>query len=165
MKYLIVYMSHHGTTRKVAMQLAEHTGLDKTVLVDLKTDDIPDLTSFDTIIIGGSIHTGEIQKEISEFCINNKNVLLSKRVGLFICALEAYEMKDEFANAFPQWLRDHAIAHGFFGGELLLDKMNFLEKIFVKGIYGVKKDVHELNQDEIESFEKKITDDPSDRKS
>ena len=158
MKYLIVYMSHHGTTRKVAFQLADDLGIDETTVVDLNSQHVPDLTPFDTIIIGGSIHAGQIQRRISDFCISNRSDLLSKRVGLFICAMESYEMKAEFDTAFPEWLRNHATAHGLFGGELLLDKMNFLEKIIVKSIYGVKTNLHELDQKAIDTFEKAIVD-------
>ena len=149
-------MSHHGTTRKIALQLADDLGIAKTTVVDFKSQHVPDLTTFDTIIIGGSIHAGQIQRKISEFCINNRSELLSKRVGLFICAMESYEMKAEFDTAFPEWLRNHAIAHGLFGGELLLDKMNFLEKIIVKSIYGVKTNLHEIDEKAIAIFEKKI---------
>lgn len=140
------------------MQIAEDLGKEKTMLVDLKTDPVPDLSSFQTILIGGSIHTGHIQKKISEFCSDHQAILVTKRVGLFICAMETHEVKEEFNNAFPVWLRNHATAHGYFGGELLLDKMNFFEKAMVKGIYGIKESVHEVNQDAIHSFEKAISD-------
>ena len=164
MKYLIVFMSHHGTTRSIAVQMAENLGKEHTVLVDLKNDPIPDLNSFETIIIGGSIHTGKIQKQISEFCKDYKRELLTKRVGLFICAMETEEIQGEFNNAFPEWLRKHAIAHGYFGGELLLDKMNFFEKTIVKSIYGIKENLHQLDHDAIEAFEKTISGESKDQR-
>src|SRR5688572_3334875 len=151
MNSLIVYMSHHGTTRKVALQLAEHLGKDKTTLIDLNSEVVPDLNLFDTILIGGSIHAGQIQKKISEFCTSHQDILKRKRVGLFMCAMEKHEIKAEFDKAFPEWLRKLAVAHGFFGGELLLEKMNFIERTFVKTIYGIKKSVYDLNHEAIES--------------
>ncbi len=150
-------MSRHGTTRKIAHQIAQRLGEEKTTVIDLKTDDGPDLDNFDTIMIGGSIHVGQIQKQISEFCIANQNILLQKRVGLFICGMETHEIREEFNNAFPEWLRNHAVAHGLFGGELLLEEMHFFEKAMVKGIYGIKKSVHEVDQNAIESFESKMS--------
>ena len=149
-------MSHHGTTRKIATKLAQNLGVENTTLVDLRTDALPDLSAFETIIIGGSIHIGRIQKRINEFCMAKKDVLLNKRVGLFLCFLEPHELKDEFALAYPEWLRNHAIAHGFFGGELLFDKMNFFEKVYVRIIYGIKKSVYEIDDKAIEAFEEKI---------
>ena len=159
MKNLIVFMSRHGTTRKIAHQIAEKLGTELTTLVDLKTDEVPDLKDFDTIMIGGSIHIGQIQKDILEFCVNNKETLLQKRVGLFMCGVETHELKEEFDNAFPEWLRNHAIAHGLFGGELLLEEMHFFEKAMVKGIYGIKKSMHEVDHNAIESFENKMAED------
>ena len=154
MKYLIIFMSHHGTTKEIAMNMASNLGMEKTTLVDLGTDDLPDLNSFDTIIIGGSIHAGQIQMKIKKFCASHQNLLMNKRVGLFICGMEAAELQQEFDNAFPQWLRDHAISHGLFGGELLLDRMSFFEKAMVKGIYGIKQNLHQVNHGAISSFEK-----------
>ncbi|TND10578.1 MAG: hypothetical protein FD123_220 [Bacteroidetes bacterium] len=43
MKYLIVFMSHHGTTKKVVGLLAEKLGTADTVIVDLDQNDPPPL--------------------------------------------------------------------------------------------------------------------------
>ncbi len=53
---------------------------------------------------------------------------MQKRVGLSMCGMETHEMKKEFDHAIPKWLRDHAIAHGLFGGELLLEEIHFFLK-------------------------------------
>jgi menaquinone-dependent protoporphyrinogen oxidase len=149
-------MSHHGTTRKIANQLAQFLGKENTTMIDLDTDRVPDLNSFDTILIGGSIHAGQIQKKIREFCINNETILLTKRIGLFMCCMEPHEKMNEFTNAFPESLRKHAVATGLFGGELLLDKMNFLERIFIKSVYGIKKNVSEIDHKAIEAFKERL---------
>ena len=156
MKYLILYMSHHGTTRKIVTQMAMHLGTENTTLVDLESENVPDLAGFDTVLIGGSIHVGTIQKKIREFCSLYEHLLLKKRVGLFICALEERNAAEHLQNSFPQKLLDHAVAKGFFGGELVWDKMNFFEKIFVRTIYGVNKNLSELDEEAILNFEKKI---------
>ncbi len=157
MKYLIIYMSHHGTTRKIVQQLAENLGEACTTVINLEKENVPDLSPYDTILIGGSIHLGEIQKKIKKFCKEHEPVLLQKRVGLFLSSIETEEISDEFTNAFPENLRNHALAHGFFGGELLLDKMNIFEKYFVKAVYGIRGNLSSLDQKAIDSFEQKIT--------
>ena len=145
-------MSRHGTTEKVVRQLCER--LDKTItdVVNLERDPLPDLARYDVILIGGSIHTGRIQNQIRKFCILNEPQLLKKKIGLFICSIETPESDEEFFGAFPSRLRNHAIAHGKFGGELLLNKMSFFEKLFSRIVYGVKENQYNINQPAIEKF-------------
>lgn len=160
MKCLIVFMSRHGTTRMIVERIAAEIGKNDTTMIDLEVNKIPELDSFDTILIGGSIHFGKVQNEIRKFCILNEKELLKKRIGLFVCSIEEHETKGEFYSAFPARLRNHAIATGMFGGELLLNKMNFIEKFFSKVIYGIKKDHHQLNQAAISTFIEKIRSTP-----
>lgn len=84
--YLIIYMSRHGTTAKVASELKEKLGTEKTTLVDLERDYVPSLDQFNTVIIGGSVHAGTIQQELMTFCIKNKRELL-KKDWAFSCVL------------------------------------------------------------------------------
>ena len=137
MAYLIIYMSRHGTTAKVAAELKEKLGSEQTTLVDLKNDKIPPLTEFDTVIIGGSVHAGTIQQELTTFCIKNKGQLLKKRLGLFMCYMSS-DLRDlEFEDSFPMDLRKHAIATGLVGGEFLFEKMSPFEKDAVRKVKGI----------------------------
>ncbi len=156
MRYAILYASHHGTTRKVAEQLADTFGREKTSIINLEKQNEVDLTPFETVIIGGSIHAGQIQKKIRGYCEKNTTDLLKKRLGLFICSMSIDKEDQDFKNAYPEVLRGHAIASGCFGGELLFEKMNFFEKWIVKSMSGKKENVYNLHQEAITAFEKKI---------
>ena len=152
MNTLIIYMSHHGTTRKIVRQLQEKLGKEETMIAELEQEQLPDLNSFSTILIGGSIHMGQIQPAIKRFCSENMTLLLEKRIGLFLCFMNKEQGQREFENAFPAELRNHAVANGLFGGELLLDQMNFIEKLVVKKISHVHENVTEINEEAVESF-------------
>ena len=143
MSYLVVYMSHHGTTQKIACHIAEELGSGVT-LVNLGENDVPDLTSFSTIIVGGSIHMGLLQKKIIGFCEQNMETLLGKRLGLFLCFMNKAEGQKEFDKVY--------LAKGLFGGELLLEKMNFVERMVVRTVKAVKKSVSEIEEDEVAAF-------------
>lgn len=134
MKTIILYMSKHGTTEKVAKFLSDLL-LSEVVLIDLRKNPNPDTSDADMVVIGGSIHMGMIQKRIRKYCEKNQDQLLSKPLGLYICCMETGETeKLQLARAFPKKLRDHAKAIALPGGELRIGKMNFIERVMVKKI-------------------------------
>ncbi|WP_407428557.1 flavodoxin domain-containing protein [Arcticibacter sp.] len=109
MKLALIYMSRHGSTEKLARQLA--TSFDGDVGVfNLAEDTHPDIKDFDGVIIGGSIHYGSIQKEIQLFCKRNLSELLKKRLGLFVCCLLSTRDSDQFERSYPLILRAHCSA-------------------------------------------------------
>ena len=67
MKTLIIYMSTHGCTKQVVTELAEQLNGEVTIK-NLKEDKNPDFQNYDRVIIGGSIHAGQIQRKIREYC-------------------------------------------------------------------------------------------------
>ena len=152
MNYLIVYMSRHGTTAKVAAELKEKLGAEKTTLVNLEEDEVPSLTEFQTVIIGGSVHAGTIQQELMTFCTRNKRDLLRKRLGLFMCFMNN-DLRDlEFEDSFTPDLREHAMAKGLFGGEFLFEKMDQLEKESVRKVKGIEDSVSRIDKNAIHKF-------------
>ena len=152
MNYLIIYMSRHSTTEKVVGLLQEKLGVENCTLINLAKQTIPALEHYNTIIIGGSIHIGQIQKKLKEFCEAHQAILLKKRLGLFICFMNKELAQAQFETAFPDILRQHARSHGLFGGELLFDKMNFLERFIVKKIKKVNESVSDININAINQF-------------
>ena len=156
MTYLVIYMSRHGTTAKVAAEIKEKLGTEKTILVDLEKDQVPSLDEFPTVIIGGSVHAGTIQQELMTFCIRHKTELLKKRLGLFMCFMNNDLGDLEFEDSFPIDLRKRAIAKGFFGGEFLFEKMTALERESVRKVKGIEDSVHRIDEKAIEKFIKDI---------
>lgn len=152
-------MSRHGTTAKVASELKEKLGTEKTTLVDLKKDQMPSLDEFHTVIIGGSVHAGTIQQELMTFCIKNKTELLKKRLGLFMCFMNTDLRELEFEDSFPIDLRKHAAAKGLFGGEFLFEKMTLAEKEAVKKVKGIDDSVYRIDKNAIHKFIEEIKSD------
>lgn len=152
MNTAIIYASSHGTTAKVSHQIAEKMGLDKTRLFNLKEEANIDLSEFDRVIIGGSIHAGQIQGRVKKFCNQNMITLLQKQLGLFICGMNEAEFETEFINAFPELLRKHATSSKVMGGEFLFDKMNFFQRVIVRKISGVNQSVSRIKEGKIEEM-------------
>lgn len=157
MKSLIVYCSSHGTTEK-AVEFLKGQLIGEVLSVDLKREHVQlNLLEFDTVIIGGSIHAGSIQRRIKQFMKQHHDELLEKDLGLFLCCMREGDIAiEQFNNAFPQHLRKNSAAMGLFGGEFLFSEMNFLEKQIVRKVVGVTTEQTNLDFESIREFASKI---------
>lgn len=156
MKTAIIYASSHGTTERVAKKIQSELGVGNSRLVNLKETKTVDLSLFDTVIIGGSIHAGQMQGKVKRFCKENLVDLLQKRVGLFMAGMNEPEFENEFNNAFPELLRKHAIASKCVGGEFLFEKMNFIERLIVKKVSGISENVSKIDEAKVSELVKEI---------
>ena len=150
MKTLIVYASTHGSTEKAASTLAAKLG--ETSLVNIATQPIPTLDSFDAVVIGGSIYAGKIQAPIREFCDKNLATLREKRVGLFTCAANDAQADEQLKQNYPKGLVDIAQVLGHFGHAIYMEKMNFFERTIVKVMMKTKQSSEHIKEDNIIYF-------------
>ncbi|WP_372648216.1 flavodoxin domain-containing protein [Draconibacterium sp.] len=156
MKTLITYCTTHGCTEKTATELKQFLG-GEVLLINLKKEAVNDLSSFDRIIVGGSIHAGQIQKKVKEFCNDHLETLKNKELGLFICCMEEGEKAEiQLHDAFPEGLLLSAKATACLGGEFDFKKMNFFQKLIVKKVSKVENSVSHLNHDAIKRFSQQM---------
>ena len=152
MKTLILYMTSHGCTEKAVNLLKILIGGDLTV-VNLEASNPPDLTSFQRIIIGGSIRIGSIQKRIRKFCEKNMDALLARQTGLFICCMfEGETALEQLKKNFPEALWKHAASLGLFGGELEFSKLNAFERMLVQQVANISVDVSNFSTEAVRRF-------------
>jgi menaquinone-dependent protoporphyrinogen oxidase len=156
MKTLIAYATTHGCVEKTSDELKTH--LDgEVILINLKKEPLPDLTSFDRVIIGGSIHAGQIQKRVKEFCSRNLNELQNKELGLFICCMEeGTSAQQQLLRAYPEELLQNAKSTAVFGGEFDFEKMNFVQKLIVKKVAHVRSSTSKVDHEAIRKFSKRM---------
>ncbi|MDR2816414.1 MAG: flavodoxin domain-containing protein [Proteiniphilum sp.] len=127
---LIVFASNHGTVEKCARELFRRID-GKVDICNLKRRNfLPDLSGYDAVIVGGSIHSGKIQDEISSFCSENLELLATKRLGLFVnCLYSDGNVQQQLDDAFPETLNQKAVVRDCFGGEIDNLKLSFWERI------------------------------------
>ncbi|MFW5773203.1 MAG: flavodoxin domain-containing protein [Tangfeifania sp.] len=156
MKTLIAYSTTHGCTQKIAEQMSNY--LDGEVkLANLKKQPSPDLSDFNRVIIGGSIHAGQIQKRVKDFCNENLDELLSKELGLFITCMETGETaQKQLKDAYPEELFYNAKITASFGGEFDFKRMNFFEKLIVKKVAHVKESTSHVDTESVKTFTKRM---------
>ncbi len=153
---LIIFSSKHGTTEKISQKLKDLLGREETDIINLKKDKIATLNKYERIIIGSSIYMGGISGRLKKFMDQNISVLLKKETGLFLCCMLKEKFTEQFEQAYPAALRKNAKAHMIPGGALIIDKMNFLEKIAVKKVAGVTENQVDIKEDVIKEFAAKM---------
>ena len=150
MSTIIIYTTKHGSTQTCAGILALKMD-GKVTMVNIKTDDIPCLNCADNIVVGGPIYVGKIQKNITRFLEENRELLLSKKLGLFICCeAEEEDAREQLENAFSEELREHAVAVENFGGEIRWDDLGLLEKAAVKAVMKQSESSSDIDTEAIE---------------
>ena len=154
-KTLIAYSSTLGCTEQCASKLKEGLGSEvKLVRISQRRHYI--LKNYDIVIVGGSIHEGMIQRSVHKFCESHLDELLKKQVGLFVCCMDPDANEKELIDkAFPERLIQHALASGFFGGELNIKKMNLLQKIMTRKAARLQKEP-DIDFKKILAFAEKI---------
>jgi len=156
MKTLIVYASSHGTTEKIANIIREKLDGTTVQTINLKSKTKIDLSNYQTIIIGGSIHAGSIQGELKSFIKENTITLMEKKVALYLCCMNEKEEQNEFNNNYPELIRTHSTYNAIVGGEYIFERMNFIERFLVRKIAGVSKTISKIRFEEIDKIVKMV---------
>ena len=156
MKTLILYASSHGTVRQCAEELRELLE-GEVELVDLKTERLPALEPYGKLVIGGSIHAGQLQGRVKRVFDRVVEALPEKRLGLFLCSME--KSREQFEKVYPAKLRAQAAAEGLFGGRMEPRKMNPLLRFVVKKVAGSLETRENIDRQAIADFARSMRDD------
>lgn len=154
---LIVYASRRGDEEKCAREIFD--------LIDGKVDicdlnnraSFPDASTYDAVIIGSSVYHGKIPEPVSNFCRTNLEVLVQKRLGLFItCPDSGEKAEKELQEAYPPELFDGAVVCDYFGEEIDLSGLSILERMMTNRLTGSGEKLPPVPRKKIEQFAKKM---------
>lgn len=152
MKTIIIYTSKYGCTEKAAYLLKNQLG-EETEVVNLMLAKEPTLERYDTVILGGSIYYGKIQKQMTAFASKFQNELSKKRIGLFICAgAKGEQATQELKSSFPEELYNQSITNEVFGDEIYEEKLTLLDRLVLQMVKGKDKSINRLSNETIERF-------------
>lgn len=156
MKTIIIYTTNHGSVEHAAQMLKPRIPGD-VELINMMKKEAPLLDEFDNVILGGSIYAGKIQSKLSQYAEKHLPELLTKRIGLFICAAQKEEISEkELVDSFPKDLIEHAICKEVFGYEIHFEDMNFFEKMIVRFVMKQHQSYSELSSEKINGFAETI---------
>jgi menaquinone-dependent protoporphyrinogen oxidase len=153
MSTLVIYMSKHGCAEKAARIIGEHLPDTDIAIIDLKSKAEVDLSRYDTVIIGGSIYLGSLQKGLRRFCEKNLPALLTKKIGLFICCMNQGDAaRKHYEAVFDESLRSRAVAAGLFGGELDFEQLSLIEKSVIGQVVNITASVSRFDEAAVREF-------------
>lgn len=153
MKAIIIYSSRYGCTEKAVRLLQSKISQDVKA-VNVAREKAPDLTPFDTIILGGPIYVGKMDGKLASYIQQNREDLRRKNLALFVCAGEQDPavMEKQLVSAFPEDLYNRAIAREVLGGELYWDRLDFMTKLMLRIVKGIKEGYARLSEEKIDRF-------------
>lgn len=128
MNTLILYTSKYGFTADCVRDLAALLEGGVTT-VDVGKAAVPDLSSFDAVILGGPVYMGRIPKPLAACIQANLAQLQARPLALFLSCGLPEQFPESLKNAFPAALASQAVSVQCFGGELRFERMKGMDRM------------------------------------
>ena len=158
MKILVAFATRYGTTQKCVEMLGnllkeKQHDVD---IINLKLTRSISLDSYDGIAVGGSFMMFRMNSHVRKFVQKNLDKLLQIKTGLFMCGADD-KWEEEIKKGFPPQLLDSAAAKGYFGFEMLWDKMGPFFRSAMQKAFKTTEPVLKINEENIKKFAEDLT--------
>ena len=157
MKILIVFATRYGTTEKCAKMLGgilEEKGHEVDI-VNLKKNKNVNPGNYEVVAVGGSFMMFRMNSIVKRFISRNLKTLLNMKAGVFMCGADE-KWEEEIKKGFPEELLGKAVAKGYFGYEMLWDKMAPFFRNMLQKEYKTTEPVSKIKEDNINKFAEDI---------
>ncbi|TDQ56755.1 menaquinone-dependent protoporphyrinogen oxidase [Mesocricetibacter intestinalis] len=162
MKTLILYLSHDGQTKKIAEYLARNIGNESQVAAIW---DCPELSQFESIIIGASVRYGYFDKSLYKFIEKYTALLNSKPSAFFGVNLTARKAgKDSpqtnvYVRKFLHRIPWRPTISAVFAGALLYPRYHWFDRTMIRlimkitgGETDIRKEIEYTDWDKVRHF-------------
>jgi menaquinone-dependent protoporphyrinogen oxidase len=124
---LIVYQSNFTYTQTVA-EVLDGLLLDQSVVRPWRASALPNLSLYDTVVVGGSIRYGQIQPELRGWLEATADELAGMPHALFLACGFPENFEEYLTKNIPAAFRESSLVNECVGGMLNFDKMGFLNR-------------------------------------
>lgn len=153
--FLVYYGTGEGQTGRIADRIVEaldERGHDATVVNAETAPSDLDVTDYDAIFVGASIHGGRHQTAVQEFVTANRDALEARPTAFFQVSMSsATEEKREQAAGYVEEFLDatgwHPDRIAQFGGALRFSEFGFLKRFMVKQVVKRESPDVDISQD------------------
>lgn len=113
---------------------------------------VPDLDAYDEAIVGGSAGFAGVPRALVSYCDRERERLLRKKLGLFLCSTEPDEKAEGHFRDFPRDILDHAAVLGLFGSTGDLDGKTGLNRLVSGALARRSPDSYRIDKEKIVEF-------------
>ena len=153
MKILIIYGTKTGTTASCAEKIRELLVEHEVTVHNLEKNPKIHLADYDSVIIGTPLYMGQIRHKVNQFLIHNKKKLLEMKVHYFVTGLaRGDEGVALFKKQIPSELFGQAVQIKQVGGDVHVEKLNFLYRWIMKKVMSESKPELGILEDEIKDL-------------
>lgn len=131
MNILIAYASKSGTAKDAAELLGGHFSAHNVSYADLAAE-APRIEDYDVVVIGSYVRAGKIAKSAAEFLKKNRDAILARPFGLYLCCNFTDKAAEYFKSNFEEDLWQKAASAMCFGGEIRLEKQKGMDKLIMR---------------------------------
>lgn len=131
MSILIAYATKNNTTMLCANLLFEKLPHADIVNLSLKQ---PDISKYDTIVIGSGIRFNNIHDDVKKFIGNNLDLLMNKKVAIYICCGFPEKSNQYLLHNFPKKLLNKCVSIECFGGTLNVKPYRLHDKFIMQTV-------------------------------
>jgi menaquinone-dependent protoporphyrinogen oxidase len=159
MKILVAFATRYGTTEKCAGMLGDtlrSKGNDVDI-IDLKKNRKISPAEYDIAAVGGSYVIQRLNPAVRKWVKRNLKSLLDMKTGIFMVGADE-NWEEELKKGFPEELLENAAATGYFGFEMLWDRMAPFFRNMLQKEYKTEEDVSKIKEDNIKKFAEELLD-------
>lgn len=138
MRTLILYSTKSGASKECASLLAKQI---EDCAVHNLSRTVPELSSFETIIIGSGIRMGKLYKPVRTFVKTHEDLLLTKRLAFYLCNAYPDTLQKAIENNIPKTLAQSAVCIKSFGGKQPFSNTNNFDWMIAENIVALAQRV------------------------
>ena len=131
MNILIAYATKSGTTKDAAKQLGDYFSAHTVTYADLGNE-APRAEDYDIVIFGSYVRRGKIAKSVSDYIYRNREAILARHFGIFLCCGFCDNALSYFKSNFDEAIWQKADAAMTFGGEARVKDQKGIDKWIMK---------------------------------